>query len=144
MLHTEVKTSELIAMVLNNLRIEDEIEMIFEFGNNWKDIIYNSALNSDITIIADEQNNPVGLFGIREIDKDTAQVCLLATPHLTDNSISFLLKGKKVVKEWMNKYKKLENYIYKHNKNGIRMLKILGFNLVDFNQNKMYFFMAKS
>lgn len=137
------KSEKNIKKVIENLRLEDEIEMIFEFGENWKNVVSNSAKSSEIKIIVDELNNPVGLFGIKEIDKNTAEICLLATDKLKDNPISFLLNARKIVKNWLRKYKKLQNYIYKHNKSGIRWLKLLGFELKEFNQNKMYFFIGE-
>lgn len=143
MLHAVKKTDKRIKEVLDNLRIEDETEMYLEFGENWKNIVFDSAIKSDIEIMVDEENNSVGFYGIRELDHDTAEVCLLTSDKLKNNTLSFIFGAKRVVKKWLKQYKRLQNYIYKHNRSGIRWLKMLGFTLNEFDDKRMYFFIGE-
>lgn len=143
MLYAVKKTRKYLEEILDNLRIEDESEMLFEFGENWKTIVLESALNSDVEVMVDSENNPIGFYGIREINKNTAEVCLLVSDKLRKNHMSFLLGAKKVITKWQRKYYKLQNYVYKHNLSAIRWLKWLGFTLEVADENRMFFYKVR-
>lgn len=141
MLFAIEKNEQLIKSVISNLRPEDELEMQKEFGENWFDIVFEKTMytDADVKIIVDECNTPVALFGVKKVDKDTAEICLLSTSSLKNNSTYFLLRAGKTIAEWKTKYKRLENYVYKFNTTIIKWLSLLGFNLIEADKDRLYF-----
>lgn len=145
MIYATKPKAELLDYVLDNLREEDKFEMRIEFGENYKQIIKKHCLKSThIKIIVNGNFKPVGLFGYEEVDSETAEVCLLATDELKKHFIDFLNQAKTYLLFWKKKYKKLHNYVYKHNKQAIRWLKILGFTVEDYDDMRMYFYQEGS
>lgn len=139
MLYKKPKNKKDIALVLDNLRKEDEEEMFEEFGVFWQNILLYECMNNDIYIIENSYHKAVGLFGIKPHD-NYAEICLLCTDKLKDDAISFLRQAKKYIYKWLKEHKRLENYVHKKNKNAILWLKWLGFTIENFNNKKMYFY----
>ena len=141
MIYAAKPKAETLDYVLDNLRSDDEFEMRFEFGENYKQIIKEFCLKSShFKMIVDDNNTPVGLFGYEEQDSETAEVCLLVTDEFKKYFIDFLRQAKTYLLFWKKKYKKLHNYVYKHNKQALRWLKILGFTVEDYDDMRMYFY----
>lgn len=132
---------DFVLEVLYNLREDDRKEMMQEFGSDWLKIIYDNSKKANVKIIMNQRYHPVGLYAIKELDKQTAQICLLTTEEIKKDDVYFLLAMKKQIQEWKQKYKRLENYVYKHNKQAIKWLRWLGFNLEEYDKNKVYFYM---
>lgn len=139
MLYAKAKNKKDIALVLDNLRKEDEAEMSEEFGSSWQSILLSECMSNDIYVIINSFHRPVGLFGIKP-HQNYAEVCLLCTDKLKDDAISFLRQAKKYIYKWLKEHKRLENYVHKKNKSAILWLKWLGFTVKNFNDNKMYFY----
>jgi len=139
-LHSVEKSPQLIQFVLNHLRKQDEFEMIEQFGINFKNIVFDVAMNSEIYGIVDDDNNFVGFYGVRKISEDVAEICLLSTDKLKLNGVSFLLQARKYIELWKIKYKKLQNFVYKKNTLAIKWLKWLGFTLVNADDKRMFFY----
>lgn len=139
MLYAKLKNEKDLLSVINNLRKEDEEEMLEEFGSSWQNVLLSECMNNDIYIIVNSYHRAVGLFGIKPHD-NYAEICLLCTDKLKDDAISFLRQAKKYVCRWLIIYKRLENYVHKNNKSAIFWLKWLGFTVKNFNDSKMYFY----
>jgi hypothetical protein len=142
MFKVEKSKENYIIYILNNLKKEDELEMIEEFGANYKEILKFECINSDeIQVIVDMNDLPIALFGCRKINNNTAEVCLLVTDEFSKHFIYFIKQAKIYLNNWLETYSRLENYVYKTNKSTIKWLKLLGFNVTDYNEKKMYFYM---
>ena len=140
MLYSIPATREIISYVLENLRQEDKKEMVIEFGNHWKEIIFCRAVQSEIYGIVDEKEKILGFFGIKGINEKYAQVCLLSTDDLSKQGFIFLKKAKRIVAEWNKRYSTLYNFVYKENKQAIKWLRWLGFTLSEIDNDRMYFY----
>lgn len=136
-------SKDYLEYVLTRLRKVDELEMISDFGEQYFDYLMKECLTSEIKIMLDEKGFPIGLFGIREINSDTAEICLLVTDDFKYHFKSFIKQSRKYFISWMKKYKRLENLIYKHNKITLKWLKKMGFRLIDYDEDRIYFFMER-
>jgi len=145
MIHATEVNENYLDYVLNNLRDDDRFEMMFEFGEDYIEIIKEElkSASSHIQIIVNEINEPLGIFGYKEIDSETAEICLLVTDEFKRYFKDFIYQAKTYIAEWMQEYSRLENFVYKHNKQAMRWLKILGFQIVEYDDMKMYFFTEK-
>nr|DAN07838.1 MAG TPA: Protein of unknown function (DUF2833) [Caudoviricetes sp.] len=137
MLYAKTINKKDVTFVLDNLRDEDRKEMLEEFGSSWYKVLLSKCMCNNLYTIMNSFHQPVGLFGVKPHD-DYAEVCLLCTDKLKDDAISFLLQAKKYISVWLNKYKRLENYVYKRKHSAISWLTWLGFTFKDFDNLKMY------
>ena len=143
MIQIEPVSKEYLDYVLKNLSEADEFEMIQEFGIIYYDILIKECISDDIKIMLDESGVPIGLFGLREIQTDVGEVCLLVTDEFKYHFKSFLNQAQDCIKNWLKKYDRLENWIYKSNESGIKWLKKLGFKMVKYDENRNYFYIEK-
>jgi len=135
---------EYLDNVLDNLRDEDKFEMRCEFGPDYKQTIKEFCLSSGhFKIIIDEKFTPIGLFGCEETTPETAEVCLLVTNEFKKHFKDFLCQAKQYISLWKKQYKILHNLVYKHNKQALKWLKILGFKVTDYDDMRMHFFIEE-
>lgn len=86
----------------------------------------------------------IGMFGYKEILKDTAIIWFLGSKEIEDYPLAFTKQGRQVIEEWNKKYT-LTNIVYSKNKTHIDWLKILDFyideeNPIEKNGEKFYKF----
>lgn len=144
MLTKSKATQKSISYILNNLRLDDEIEMNIEYGKHWKDIVREQSKLYNLTI-AKNNDKPICLYGIVPFENNIGIVVLLTTEELRkrENFISFFNEAKKEVAMWEKSYSIICNRVYKNNKSAIRWLKWLGFkfdNPLGLSENKSLFF----
>ncbi|MEI8127990.1 MAG: hypothetical protein WCG95_00100 [bacterium] len=123
------KSDNYIQTILDNLRLDDEIEMFVEYGENWKKIIKDTSQIYDLDVALDKDGNPICLFGIVGIENNIGVVLLLATKEIEKktNYITFARGAKKEITLWQKRYSILCNRVYKRNDGAINWLKWLGF-----------------
>jgi len=127
----------IIEAVLDNLCEDTQNEMIKLFGSNYQEPIFEKIQDSEIFVIRLHSNHePVGLYGLIELDNESAGIFLLTTDNLHKGNIITFLKGaRKQVDEWSKQYKLIMDNCDKKNKTIQKWLKLLGFKPSDI-QNK--------
>lgn len=123
-----------IQYILDNLRKEDEEELIAQLGLNWKEKMLNYSAGKIFKILYGVDNVgkrvPIAIGGFTELsEKDPTIACvwLLSTNAVLKNKRLFFQEIKKQLIEAEKKYTILYNYIYKSNYTAKSWLKNLGF-----------------
>ncbi len=134
MLKTVSDNSEIL-YILNNLRYEDEQELVHSSGKDWKNKTLLNLQNKKILVLYGKDSNnrqvPVamgGVFGIKSDDIPIACVWLLSTRYVYKNKIILMKTLWQQVEQASKKYGIMYNFIYKSNFEAKRWLQKLGFN----------------
>jgi len=129
MLQRVDKADDYIQSVLNNLRLDDEIEMNMEYGQDWKNIIIETSKNYNLEIALDKNQKPICLFGVVPAENNIGILILLATKDIEkrENYITFARGAKEQIARWQKEYSILCNRVHKKNSLAINWLKWLEF-----------------
>ena len=105
--------------VVDNMRVMDKIEALYQTGMSPEDALSLTFLGSKTNMtIADDEGQPIGLCGVQ---KDGCIWCV-ATDDLFDNKkyrIQLIRQGRKWVDNLLESYKILYNYVYAENTSAI-------------------------
>lgn len=117
--------------VVENMRVMDKIEAMYQTGMSPEDALSFTYLGSEINMaIADDNDQPIGLAGVQ---KDGC-IWMVATDELFENKkyrFQLTKQGKTWVDNLLGSYKILYNYVYAENTSAIKWLKSLGFTFVN-------------
>ncbi len=120
--------------VVDNMRVMDKIEAMYQTGMSPEDALSFTFMGSEINMaIADDNDQPIGLAGVQ---KDGCIWCV-ATDDLYDNKkyrIQLIRQGREWVDNLLGSYKILYNYVYAENTSAIKWLKSLGFTFVNLHE----------
>lgn len=123
----------IVEAVLDNL-CEDtktELKKIYKTSDdsNYLQCTLDAIKDSEIFVVKLQENNePVGLYGLIPQDNESAGIFLLTTDNLhKGNLITFLKGAKKQVDEWSKQYKLIMDNCYKQNETIKKWLRLLGF-----------------
>ena len=115
-----------ILYILNNLREEDEFELVLQYGSKWKTQVFNRLKKEQVTILKDKNELPFAMGGVYG-KNDVACVWLLTTNNVVDNKFKLLKEIKKQLDLNSQKYSIYFNYICKSNNLAKIWLSKLGF-----------------
>ena len=120
--------------VVENMRVMDKIEAMYQTGLDPEEALSYTFLGSEINMaIADDNDQPIGLCGVI---KDGCIWCV-ATDDLYSNKkyrIQLIRQGREWVDKLLESYKILYNYVYAENSSAIKWLKALGFTFVNYHK----------
>lgn len=115
--------------IANRLRSADIAEVAAFSGRSPVQAVFTSALKSDYTKVIWCGNRPVAAFGVGR-----ATLCspygipwLLGTRDVERLSIAILRSSRQYIKQMVNEYGRLENFVDERNTVAIRWLDICGF-----------------
>lgn len=113
-----------------HLRKQDKEELKALGYNNLKEVCERTLDVSDISFIVKTENNePLCIFGVSIHETEYGRpVWLLGNEKLRRYKKEFLINSVVVIRQWVNQYGKLYNYIDCRNEKSIRWLKWLGAN----------------
>ena len=124
--------------VVENMRVMDKIEALYQTGLSPEDALSYTFLGSKTNMtVADDNDQPIGLCGVQ---KDGC-IWFVATDELFDNKkyrIQLVRQGKEWVDNLLESYKILYNYVYAENSSAIKWLKALGFTFVKLHESYGY------
>ena len=115
-----------ILYILNNLREEDAIELIFQYGKKWKHKTFNKLKTAQVIVLKDKNQVPFAMGGIEGKD-DVACVWLLSTKLVEKNKYKLLKEIKRQLALNSSKYIIYFNFICKSNKLAKNWLLKFGF-----------------
>ena len=120
--------------VVENMRVMDKIEALYQTGLSPEDALSYTFLGSKTNMtIADDNGQPIGLCGVQ---KDGCIWCV-ATDELFDNKkyrIQLIRKGRIWVDELMKSYTILYNVVYAENVAAMKWLESLGFKFIEYHK----------
>ncbi len=121
--------------VVENMRLMDKIEALYQSGLSPEDALSYTYLGSEINMaIANDNDDAVGLCGVQE----DGCIWMVATDELFDNKKSRLQltrQGRKWVDNLLGSYKILYNYVYAENTSAIKWLRTLGFTFIKLHES---------
>jgi len=121
------KNNKDLKFILSNLREQDEHELSLIHGQDWFKQSWNIWKDlKGCRIAYKDDGTPVAIFGVLP-NGDTGIIGFLSTADIENEQRSFLVQGKKWIKDCEKKYKLLKNYIYSSNTKAIKWLEWLGF-----------------
>lgn len=130
-----------ILFVLDNLCTDTHIELLSKYGDEYKEYIFDSLLetNEKFVIRLKKDAEPVGLFGLIELDENSQGIFLLTTDNLhKGNVITFLKSAKRQIESWEKKYPLIMDLHYKENQTIKKWLKLLGFKASEKHQDDKF------
>lgn len=122
------KYSDFLKVILNlSPKTEEEVKRLY--GSNYTYALVQELFDTEMHVIKLVENNePVGVYGVKELKKNSAGIFLLTTDKLHNgNMIKFLREAKKQIILWEQQYDLLMDNCYKRNKTIIKWLTLLGF-----------------
>lgn len=128
-----LKNERDVLYILDNLRAIDKKEVIAIHGNNYKQKVFDSIMETDFYVLlgkSKNKNTPVTMGGIWEassLNKDIGIVWLLSTDEVKSHIICLLKEIKKEIDKADEKFWLTYNLIYKENIQAKRFLKKLGY-----------------
>ena len=130
----KVENDAEILFILNNLRKEDEQELIALYGDNWKEETLANLKNKDFYVLYGKCNNsdikPIAMGDFCRLfpqDNSIACVWLLTTKFIYKNKSLFWKNLIRMFKQNCLKYDIMYNFIYKSNVQAKKWLKKIGF-----------------
>lgn len=134
-----IRKSKNVTHVLNNLCNDTELELIANFGTDYRNHVQTELkrLQRKYYVIKLKDNNePVGLYGLIPVKKRVAGIFLLTTDNLHKGNVIRFLRGcKKQINLWQNDYDLIMDLQYKKNETVKKWLKTLGFEASEMFQN---------
>lgn len=122
-------TIEDVIDLQNRLRKQDKEEVKALISVDDKKALEMCFCESDEVYSAKQDNQVVCMFGISKNSTGNGVPWLLGSDLVNDIPITFIRESRKYVKEFLNKYGYLENYVDIRNGLSIQWLKWLGFKL---------------
>lgn len=123
-----------IKYILDNLRKEDEQELFFQLGIDWKNKMLEYSRGKTFKVLYGmntlKEKVPIAMGGFSELspkEPNIACVWLLSTIFVSKNKKLFFKELKRELKEAEKKYNIMYNFIYKSNNEAKGWLKNLGF-----------------
>jgi hypothetical protein len=130
-----------LEVLIDNLREEDKLELIYYFKTKYKEKIINTILNikNDTYFLA--YNSIPSCIGGAYKDAKGAQVWLLCSENYNKKFLYKYVKAK--LNYLKTKYNYLYNYIFESNFSSLKLLKRLGFNICSTTNSKINYFYLK-
>ena len=91
-------------IVAKNIREEDKREVISQGYNNQAEALKNSYNSSRFRFTVELKGKPVAMFGLVEVDKNTANIWLLGTPGLERMKKSFVIASRETIVGFLKEY----------------------------------------
>ena len=118
--------------VVDNMRVMDKIEALYQTGLSPEDALSYTFLGSKTNMtVADDNDQPIGLCGVQ---KDGC-IWFVATDELFDNKkyrIQLIRQGRNWVDNLLKNHKLLYNMVYAENHSAIKWLRCLGFTFINY------------
>lgn len=117
--------------IIDHLRSADVEEIRAAYGDNVQDVAIESVTLADESYVGAYEGVPFALFGVGSVSftSNTGTPWLIGTDEITKHSKQVLVVSRAMIKDWMTRYAKLENYVDARNTVSIRWLKWLGFTI---------------
>ena len=114
--------------ILDNLRKEDLEEVIAVYGNDWKDKVIHSTINTTFLTLT-KNNIPIAVGGFVPHPENNKIACvwLLCSKFALNNKFLLLKELKTQLNLISSEFDILYNFIYKSNFKSISWIKKLGF-----------------
>lgn len=93
-----------ISVVSVNMRHEDSIEIIAQGYEDNHTALKRSFEKSKYRFTIEHKDIPVAMFGLIEVDANTANIWLLGTPGLANMKKSFTALSKEIIAEMLTEY----------------------------------------
>lgn len=124
-----------IMFILDNLRYEDERELICSSGTDWKNKIFTNLSDKDFLVLYGKDNMgmqvPIAMGGFYNMKTDddipVACVWLLSTRYVYKNRMLLMKVLRQQIMQKSEKYRIMYNFIYKSNFEAKKWLQKLGF-----------------
>ena len=133
MLKKNIDKNEII-FILNNLRDEDECELLALWGEDWRNKALSSFEGEEVLILYGKDNYcnfvPIAMGGFCELfEKDSKIACvwMLTTKFIKYNKLLLSKNLKQQINNASEKYDIMYNYIYKSKKKKKNWLRKMGF-----------------
>ena len=122
-------TPEHIEYIIKNLRRSDILEAIAVTGGSYDVAVRISVLLSDVCLSGLCEGIPVCLFGVvpASMVERSGRIWLVGTDNIDKYKLTFLRENRRLVKDLLNGYDLLYNYVDCRNKTAIKWLRWLGF-----------------
>ena len=133
MLHRAYKNEKDVKYILDNLRPADYHECRIIHGENWKQTVYDSIMQTEFYVLlgkTDNDDTPVCMGGIWEACPETPNIgvaWLLSTPEVSKYAMCLIRELKKEIEKADEKFDFMYNIIYKENFEAQKWLKPFGF-----------------
>lgn len=124
-----VATIEDVIDLQNRLRKQDKDEVKALISVYSKKALEMCFRESDEVYSAKQDNNVICMFGISKNSEGNGVPWLLGSDLVSDIPITFIRESRKYVREFLNEYGYLENYVDVRNELSIQWLKWLGFKI---------------
>lgn len=126
-----IRSLKEVRTVLDNLCDDTILELRKLFGKDYKKKVFQiiRLIKAERFIIKlKDTNEPVGVFGLIPVNKDSGGIFLLTCDNLhKGNVITFLKSARKQINEWGERYKLIMDSCYKQNETIKKWLRLLGF-----------------
>lgn len=134
-----------LELLLDNLRKEDENELIASFGKNYKKIFVKTVLKhkKSSIFLSDENAFPLAIGGIIKTNKNYSTPWLISSKEFKNHQKEILKYVFHKLNEYIEENNILFNYIYKSNFKALKWLKKFGFKTIDMNENYKIFYYIK-
>ena len=133
MLKTKGNKTEIL-FILDNLRYEDEQELINSSGKDWKKKTLLNLEDKTCLVLYGRDNSgnqvPIAMGGFCDIENDEypiACVWLLSTSYVYKNKMLLMKELRRQIMQGSEKYRIMYNFIYKSNFEAKKWLRKLGF-----------------
>lgn len=126
-------TKEDVEYLIENIRTEDAAEIDALNGATIREVLENTEGLYDNSKTWEADGRVVCIFGVTPVNgpMKVGVVWLLATNDFHKYTKKFALNCQQVLKEMINEYGYLFNYIHSENEESIEWLKWLGFKVLD-------------
>lgn len=127
-----VPTREDIEEVISNLRESDRIEVRASHGPLVSAMVRHAAGSSE-TLVARENGVAIALFGVEPggIISGGGTPWLVGTDRISAHKVTMIKKNRTWIREMLEKYGRLSNYVMAEHTNAVEWLRWLGFKIED-------------